>query len=402
MFSTSRTLSSLRPILTDPDVWLLWLGLQLPSLRVLFKYLPPRLHPLIFVYFLAAFALYADFLHDGWLKRRLQRILSSGWTMVGLVTVALGVNYFVYPIADALKYQMRGSDQDDALILVGNRLRHLVSPYAERTYYGNPISTGPGLVLLLLPFLTFERYFLITPLVLAAVAYTLYRISGSFYPTNLFIGLCLTSPAFWETMVVGSDLFVIGGLLVLCLALLYTKIEQNRLYLICGILFLVLAATSRVVFLYLVPLIGLFLWKRRPSLGYTVAIFGLSGALLLHGLFYFWDPPNYTPLHLIGKGGVLLPGYFKIVLLLSALTVGWLTLTKVSDNLVSWLFFLWLGLLIPLAFAAFGDLVYQRNFQFAAWEGANYFLVSLAALVSYIVLKHSVEPQPGSVHRSES
>jgi hypothetical protein len=397
----SRILAGLRPILTDPDVWLLWLGLQVPSLRALYKYLPARLHPLIVIYLLAAFGVYADFLHGGWLKRRLQRILSSGWTMICLVAVALGVNYVVYPIAYALKYQMRGSDQDDALILVGNRLRHLVSPYAERTYYNNPISTGPGLVLLLLPFLSFERYFLITPLVLAAVAYILYRISGSFYPANLFIGLCLTSPAFWETIVAGSDLFVIGGLLVLCLALLYAKIEQNRLYLFFGILFLVLAVTSRVVFLYLVPLIGLFLWKRRPSLGYTVVIFALSGALLIHGIFYFWDPPNYTPLHLLGKGGVLLPGYLKISLILSALAVGWLTLTKVTDNLVSWLFFLWLGLVTPLAFTAFGDLVYRRNFQFADWEGANYLLVPLAALVSYIVLKKSVEPLPKSAHRSE-
>ena len=398
----SRTLAGLRPLLTDPDVWLLWLGLQLPSLRVMYKYLPPRLHPLIVIYLLAAFVVYAGCLHDGWLKRRLQRILSSGWTMVGLVTVALGVSYCVYPIADALKYQMRGSDQDDALILAGNRLRHLVSPYAERTYHGNPISTGPGLVLLLLPLLSFERYFLITPLVLAAVAYTLYRISGSFYPANLFIGLCLTSPAFWETMVVGSDLFVIGGLLVLCLALLYAKIEQNRLYLVSGILFLVLAVTSRVVFLYLVPLVGLFLWKRRPSLGYTVVIFALSGALLIHGIFYFWDPPNYTPLHLIGKGGVLLPGYVKISLILSALAVGWLTLTKVTDNLVSWLFFLWLGLVTPLAFSAFGDLIYRRNFHFAGWEGANYLLVPLAALVSYVVLKESVAPRPRSAHRNGS
>jgi hypothetical protein len=189
------------------------------------------------------------------------------------------------------------------------------------------------------------------------------------------------------------DLFVVGGFMVLCLAFFYAKLEKNTLYLVCGILFLALTATSRVVFLYLVPLFSLFLWKRRPLLGYTVFIFALSGALLLHGIFYFWDPPNYTPLHLIGKGGHLLPGYLKISLIICALAVAGLTLKNVTDNLVSWLFYLWLGLFTPLAFAACGDLVYRRHFDFAAWEGANYLLLPLAALVSYIVLKKSVEPQ---------
>jgi hypothetical protein len=392
MLPLFRVLSGLKPILTDPDVWLLWLGLQLPSLRPLYKYLPPRLHPLILIYLLATYAVYADFLHNGRLKRGLQGILSSGWTMVCLVAVTLGLNRLVYPLAYALKYQKRGSDQDYALLLVGNRLWHLVSPYALRTYYGNPISAGPGLVLLLLPFLSMDRYFLITPLMLAAVAYTLYRISGSFYQANLFLGLCLSSLAFWETMVAGSDLFVVGGFMVLCLAFFYSKLEKNTLYLVCGILFLALIATTRVVFLYLPPLYSLFLWKRRPWLGYTVFIFALFGALLLHGIFYFWDPPNYTPLHLVGKGGLLLPGYLKISLIICALAIGWLTLKNVTDNLVSWLFYLWLALFTPLAFITFADLMYRRHFDFAAWEGANYLLVPLAALVSYIVLKKSVEP----------
>jgi hypothetical protein len=283
----SRIPSGLRTILTDPDGWILWLGLQLPSLQVLFKYLPPRLQPLIVIYMLAAFAIYADFLHDGWLKQHLRIILSSGWTMICLIIVTLSVNYFLYPIADALKYQMRGSDMEDALIMAGNRLWDLVSPYAEKTYLGNLISTGPGLVLLLLPCLTFGRYFLITPLILAAVAYTLYRISDSFYQANLFLVLCLSSPAFWEFMVVGGDLVIIGGLLVLCLIWLHAKVEKNSLCLICGILFLALVADTRIVFIYLVPLLSLFLWKRRPLLGYTVFLGTLFSALLIHGVFYF-------------------------------------------------------------------------------------------------------------------
>jgi FMN phosphatase YigB (HAD superfamily) len=59
---------------------------------------------------------------------------------------------------------------------------------------------------------------------------------------------------------------------------------------------------------------------------------------------------------------------------------------------VSWLFFLWLGLVTSLAFTSFGDL-YLRHFDFASREAANYLFVPLAVLVSYVALKKSVEPR---------
>ncbi len=379
--------SGLAKILGDGNIWLLWLGLQVPSLRPLYKYVPPKLHVLIFLYLVATFLIYAVILHGKGMTSRAQKILASGWLMVLFLAITLGVNYFVYPIADALKFQMRGSDQDDALIQVGWRLSHFLSPYAERTYMGNPISTGPGLVILLWPFLSFSRYFLITPVVLVGIGYVLFRISGSFCRANLFMALCLSSLAFWETMVVGSDMFAIGGLCVLCLVLIYYKIESNIAYTILGILMLALCATSRIIFLYLVPLVGLFLWKRRPSLGLVVGGFSLLGALLIHVGFYLWDPPNYTPLHLLAKGGGLLPNYLKAGLLLASLAVAWLTFSKVTDNLTSWLLFLWIGLVTPLAFVASGDLWVHRHFDFALWEGANYLILPFPALVAYIALK---------------
>jgi len=383
----SAGVSRLSSWLANPHVWLLWVSLQLPSLRPLAKYLPPVLQPLGFAYLLGALMAYAALLHSVPLPGRLRRCLDRGWLLVGLILLALALNYVLYPIADALKFQMRGSDQDDALLQLARRLLQGLSPYAQPTYFGNPISTGPGLVLLLWPLLTPATYFLITPLCLGGVALVLARVRRSWLPANLLVLLCMSSPAFWETMVVGSDVFVMGGICFGVLTAVYYKLAWRPGALLLCALILGAAATSRVIFIYLIPLISLFQWKRGPGLALALGGLALAVALGLHGVFYLWDPAHYTPLHLLGKGNQLLPPVLKAAVLMGGVGVAVWAWLRLSDTYPSWLFFLWLGLVIPLAGVSFGDLWVWRHVNLAAWEGANYLLVPLPVLVAYVVMQ---------------
>jgi hypothetical protein len=289
-------------------------------------------------------------------------------------------------MADDLKYHMRGSDQDDCLLLVANRFMHYVSPYAKTTYLGNPCSPGPGWVLLLAPVLTDARYFLVAPLSLTAAAYAVYKIGRNVYAVNLFLLFCMSSVAFWETTVVGGDLFSVGCVLCLCLALLYVDVGRRSVAWWIGLVLLALIATARIVFICLAPLISLFLWKRRSQLGYLALVVGLGGALALNGLFFLWDPANYTPLHLIRKGAVLLFGPLRVISIIAVPVIAWITISKVRDSFSSWLRYTWVALMTPLALVALGDLIRIRHWDLASWEGATYLTAPLPLLVSYIVL----------------
>ncbi len=373
--------------LAPPWVWLLWLSLQLPSLRTLVKHVPPPLQIFIPLYLVATLLVYAVVLRSVAAPGAPPRPLDRGWLLAGLLIFVLAANYFLYPLADALKYRMLGSDQDDALILLARRLFAGLSPYAERTYHGNPISTGPGLVLLLLPFLSGSLYFLITPLCLTVLALVVARLTGHWRPANLFVLLCLSSPVWWETMVVGSDMFVMGGLIFLCLTLIYFRLAPRPAPFVLCALLLGAAATFRVIFGYLIPLVGLLLAPRQPRLAWGLTFASLAVALGLHAVFYFWDPANYTPLHLWGKGHQLLPPVLKVLTAASGLgLVVWIR-WRAADTYPAWLFCLWLALMIPLAAVSLGDLWTWRHFDLAAWEGANYLVVPLPLLVAYVVLR---------------
>jgi hypothetical protein len=376
-----------RHSLGDYRFWLLWAALQLPAWQPLYKYLPAGLHPLIPLYFLGWWGCYRLVLYSPGFHAKTLPIWEGRWTLIILLVGLASINYFVYPIADALKLQMRGSDQDDALILAGSRLVRLLSPYAEKTYLGNPISTGPGLVLLTLPFILCGTYFLLTPASLGALAWMVRRRAASPYRANLLIFLCLSSLGFWQAMVVGSDLFLIGTLFVLTLALLYFKAGRSQGYFSLGIILFSLSATSRLIFIYLVPLVSVFLGKRNQAQGIIFFAAATLMTVALHVLFYLWDPAHYTPLHILSKGTHMLPGVWMLLAGLLCMLAGLISIYQVSDEFTSWLWYMGICLFTPMICIAMGELAFFRGFNFTNWEVAQNLMVTLPALTAYAALQ---------------
>ncbi len=264
----------------DQRVWLLFILLQLPAFRSFNKYVPANVYPFIFFYLTTLFLFYASVLHLGLLHRICIRLLNNGWATFALFVLATLINYFVYPIADGMKAQMMGSDQAGLRLVTGQ------NPYEALTYFGNPASPGPGWVILVLPFIMSGSYFLLTPVFITCVAIFIRLISGNFYKANLFIVLLMSSIMFWELMVIGSDVIAIGCLFLGCVAVVYHKCKEKGLFVLGSAALVSLAATSRIVFVYIIPLIGVFLWRRDYWVSMKFIIY--SGLILffIHYGFY--------------------------------------------------------------------------------------------------------------------
>ena len=104
---------------------LLMAYMVMPGLRPIFKYLPA---PILIA------SLYA-LLFSLWIFARplerfstLKKIIFHPLFSVALLVLMGVICWFTYPIADALKLSMRGSDQDDCIILGANALLQLAHP----------------------------------------------------------------------------------------------------------------------------------------------------------------------------------------------------------------------------------------------------------------------------------
>jgi len=301
------------------------------------------------------------------------------------------INFFVYPQADKLKYQGRGSDQDDSLIAASSALVKGENPYLIKIPYypSNPISPGPGWISLNIPFAATGFYFLLTPFYLLLLTLLLKKLTEGFYLSNLFILLCMSSFAFWETMVVGSDMFAVGALLTLCVYLFHVYLYKNIFLLFISAILLGFAATSRIIFIYCIGLIGLLFWRKYGLRSIIYSTISLVTALLLHAIFYFWNPNKYSVFHVVAKNSMLFSPAFKLLGLFSILGVLFFTYRNTIDRLGSRMFFFWLCLVVPLIFASMGDLITLRKFDFSIWEGANYLIVALPVFLIFICINLS-------------
>jgi len=324
------------------------------------------------------------------LSELIRTFLNRRIIFIAVIVLITLINFFVYPIADNLKYQGRGSDQDDALIVTAGNLVLGKNPYEAHTYFhSNPISPGPGWIILCLPFALKGLYFLLTPFYIMLLSLLLRKITGSYFSGNVFLILCMSSLAFWETMVAGSDMFAIGALFTLSVCAVFYSIDKGGILLFLSILLLAFAATSRIVFIYIIPVTGILLWKRSAFKHLIYLLAALAIAVLLHFIFYLWNPASYTPLHLLAKGGRLLASGLKFYAAILTLAVLIFTYLKVKSSISSWLFFFCLSLAVPLFFISIGDLINMRNFNLSQWEGANYLLVVMPIYAVYIALSQA-------------
>lgn len=354
----------------------------IPALRPLTKFLPhPELVlPAAFAAILAG--IYLLIRNPRNTKHEtLNTILASPWPSCLLIAVLAVAIATVYPHADALKLHMLGSDADDAMVIAGTALSHGLNPYQFTTYFGNPLSPGPGWAALVAPLTRLGLYGLLTPLALAFTVLSLRITNHPWLQTNRVTLALFSCLLLWELTVTGNDLPAFG-LLFLSTVLLLTRQRIGRAELIALTILLGSLATARIAFFYLPLLVGCSLVAVWPKRAITV---GLGGTLLmaaLHGGFYLLSPDFYPPLHLLGRAQSLLTGEA----LYAALT--FLTIVGIQ-SLYHWRWWTaprhaaW-GLGAPLLVLSLADLT--QNAAFARWEGATYLIPALP-LVIYTLLR---------------
>ena len=316
-----------------------------------------------------------------WITRQHQPALRAAVPvfLIAMTAVAL----WVYPAADGLRTELRGSDQDDAIIICGRALLAGVHPYGMETYLGNPPSPGPGCLLLFMPSLLTGWFPLTTVLtMLWTLAWIRMRHGSAVMGT--FCVLLSSSVIYWDLLAVGSDLVAIG--LIIAIATDWSSsVATRRNAVALGILTGLLGATR--IPLIFIPLLPAFaIWGRRQGLGVCVALVGLATATAFHGAFWAWDPVGYTPLHLLGKGDSILGVWGRLAILLTCTLAGvWLVMNRTRNDIHLWTITLGLGL--PLGATAVASLGGFTPSDLGAWEGANYLFPVLPALTLWAALE---------------
>ncbi|TCT06695.1 hypothetical protein [Aquabacter spiritensis] len=218
----------------------------------------------------------------------------------GLAVITL-LTLIIYSYADARKTSGLGSDNDDGLITGAQSLVRTGNSYAMRLYTGNPISAGPGWILLVAPLSLTGLYGLLTPLAIAAAAFAARTGGTSWGAINLALALLFSSLAAWHMTVTGLD--YIPLMLLLVAVTLGLAEARSPAVLVVLTLALGLLGTARIVFLYwpvlvafaLVPVRG---WKVAISVGLAATAF----ALVLDLWSWATAPGFFPPLHVLGKG----------------------------------------------------------------------------------------------------
>ena len=344
-----------------------------PNARPFFKYLSSWSH-ILFLLYAIFFVLTLVAIGKPKAQAYLRKwVGNSFYPMVVLISISIIV-WLMYPLADGLKAVMRGSDQDDCVIVGASHLMNLSHPYIERSYFGNPCSPGLGMLLLYVPFVLVNAYPFGAIFFIFLAAYALYEYHQDIYPASVFLTLLFFSLFVVELLVVGSDLFVLGAALVyLCLRVVQ-GVEREAIYELSFLACLAgLLASTRVNFLVLVPILSVFItmhWKKGAIFFFLI---GSGVAVLPSAFIYLIDPSVFTPLHLIGKSGQLLQPGWKVFIVLVSFAGLLLSTVIVRQALANIPYGVFLSFLPALAAVSYGDLR-LKEYNFSAWEGANYLL----------------------------
>ena len=219
-------------------------------------------------------------------------------------------------------------------------------------------------------------------------ALTLRWVSGGWSAPNRFLLIAFSSLAFWEVSAVGSDFPTFGVVLVILLCLLDRW--RDRLALLLALaLMLGIVATARVVFLFVPILFGFLVWQHNRRAGVILAAIAATVAVALHVGFWLWDAALYTLFHVISLADQVTPLAIKLAGVVATGSAGVALCFARGPSLERWFALLWLSLAAPLAFVALGDLIVCGHGDPAAWEGANYMIISLPLPAAWVALRSS-------------
>jgi hypothetical protein len=368
--------------LRDWRVWALTFTIQGPGARAIVRYAPwPGL--ILPIVFAVAFLTYGACLH-GPLAPWIRRLGSRPGVVVGALCVMAAVNVVVYPRADALKFQGRGSDEDNALIDLGNRLVRGQRPLYVATYLGNAPSPGPGWAALVAPLAVTGTYALLTPVALGILVWIVRHAGGGATETALALLLPPASPGFWDLSVTGSDLFAIGVLFVALTAVAWSSRRPSRMTSMIILVLVLAAASSRAVFAVVAACVSMFMWRKKRSGAMLVA--AVTAVVVGLEFWYWWpDRAGVTPLYLIskivrqlGSAGV------AAAVLLTMASAAW-GVAQLDEQIETWWRGLWVLLVVPLTAVSLGVLAALR-WDVAAWQASGYVEVAVPALVACVAL----------------
>lgn len=173
---------------------------------------------------------------------------------------------------------------------------------------------------------------------------------------------------------VGSDLIALGLGLVLVMTILPKIIaKKNTIYIVLVGALVGLLASTRINLLFIFPFLSILIfwhWKKGAFLFFLSALFfALIPALWLYSL----NPLEFTPFHLVGKAGMLLPPTAFLLAALICVGLGIFGLMLGRKSLQYGAASLFLSLAPMLSILALAD-IWNRQWQWEQWEGANYLM----------------------------
>jgi hypothetical protein len=353
------------------------------SLRPSFKYLDSLVPGVTFVMVMTlSLVALPRLLSQDWVRKLVLSRIS--WLSVMIVLAILTVTF--YPLADALKNQMGGWDQDDCLKLGVENLIQGQNPYRDRSYFGNPCSPGFGAFVIYLPFVL-AGLLSLAPIVWLAVSRDLVgRWVQNKVQAALFFLIIASSPMTLELLVNGSDIvFMALGIVFSALGVQFALRKGGLAFLGIAAVLVGLVASMRVNFLLLVVVTKVFVFFKTKFGGMLFGLVASVVSTLPSALTYLSDPSGFTPLHLVGKSQAIVPPVLYVVigfLMLASLVIGALSVKRGKFDLVE---FATLVFAPHIVFLSVSALVFG-GWDFYNW-GAGHYLYVLTPGLAYSVAK---------------
>jgi hypothetical protein len=366
---------------------LLLLLIIAPNARAIYKYAPTSPLALTILYAFLMLVL-INFFQTQYFKSRFEKWVGNYWYIFFVLATVTLVIWFAYPYADGLKMQMRGSDQDDCVIIGATQLLNFGHPYIQKSYFGSPCSPGMGMLLLYLPFV-FLQVYSFGAIVFAVLNILLVmRYTGSIYQAAFFSTLLFGSLFQLEMLVVGSDLFILGcGIAIASLKISEAISTQDIKTIIWLAILIGLLSSTRINFLVIFPVMSFFIFLHWRKGAVIFGIISFCIAILPSAYIYQLNPVEFSPLHLLDKVDNLLQvGVREITSILSILAflVGVYFVKKSVKNICSALL---LSLSPSLLVLALGDLIVKSGGQLGQWEGANYLLPIIPLALTVLTIR---------------
>jgi hypothetical protein len=368
---------------------LIFVFIIIPNIRPLIKYIT-YINSIFFIFYIIILFIFFYIVLKKQSYINLKKYISNYFYISFILLIATLIIWYLYPIADALKLQMKGSDKDDGIILAATAILNLEHPYLEPSYYGNPHSAGMGIILIYLPFVYLNLYQFGAIYFSAYAILKIHKFANNSYYAAVFSTLLFSSIFNIETLIQGTDLFLVGcGLVILSIDLMKNIGSKNILKFLWPAVLCGLLASSRINFLIIVPIISLYIFIYSKKISIIFGVLATIVALLPSIFVYFLDPQSFTPLHLIVKGNYLLEGNLKILAIISSILAYLIGFYIVKNSFINISLALFLSLAPALILLAIGDIKLRiaRGEELlkvlANLDGFNYFtpLLPLAVFI---------------------